>query len=374
MEASLSDVEKAQRVYTTCIDRTIANGTTTASYYATIHVESTNILASLCKTKGQRALIGRVCMDNKEVATDYYYDESLPAAMEATKAVIDHIDFLDPHGHHVAPVLTPRSCVSCTHDFLLQLADLSKNKGHRIQTHLSENVDEIELVHRIWPGSESYTDVYESHGLLTDKTILAHAIHLSPSEQSLIAQRGAKISHCPVSNSALGSGICPVRTLLDAGITVGLGTDISGGYSPSILEIVRQACLVSRLLAQSKEDERLKLSVEEALWLATRGGAEVVGWKNRVGAFESGMQWDAQLIRFDSVPSGTDDTKEASVTGEKHGIPDDHPENVEGEETNVKIFGWENWEDRIAKWVYAGDDRNTRRVWIGGRLVHSKDR
>lgn len=296
-------------------------------------------------------------MDHPNALVDYYRDESLEEGMTATRAVIDHIRSLDPEGDRVAPILTPRSAISCTTEFLSTLGKLSQTESLRIQTHLSENVDEIKVVHEHWPDSLSYTAVYDDHGLLTDRTILAHAIHVTAAERKLISHRGAKVSHCPVSNSALGSGICPVRILLDEGITEGLGTDISGGYSPSMLEAARHACLVSRLLALAKEDDRLKLSVEEALWLATRGGAEVVGWGDRVGAFEVGMQWDAQLIRYDIVPEAKADVPSASEVKESIG--------------NMKVFGWESQEDRIAKWMYCGDDRNTRKVWVGGTLVHA---
>ena len=357
LESSFSSISRAQQVYSSCVSRTLAHGTTTASYYATIHVESTKLLADLCLQKGQRALIGRVCMDHPHALVNYYRDESLEAGTTANRAIIDHIRSLDPEGETIAPILTPRSAISCTTEFLSALGKLTQDESLRIQTHLSENVDEIKVVHEHWPQSSSYTAVYDDHGLLTDRTILAHVIHVTADERKLIQDRGAKVSHCPVSNSALGSGICPVRVLLDEGITVGLGTDISGGYSPSILEAARHACLVSRLLALAKEDDKLKLSVEEVLWLATRGGAEVVGWKDRVGAFEVGMQWDAQLIQYDMVPEAEADD---SSTGK-----------VEESVGNVKVFGWESQEDRVAKWMYCGDDRNTRKVWVGGILVHT---
>lgn len=359
IEASLSDTSKARRVYSSCISRTIAHGTTTAAYYATIHVESTNLLASLCHSRGQRALIGRICMDHPSALVDYYRDESASEALSSTHAVINHVRTLDPTGERLAPILTPRSAVSCTSELMSALGALSHADPHglRIQTHLSENKSEIELVSELWPNSKSYTHVYDDHDLLTERTILAHVVHLTHEERKRVAKRKSKVAHCPVSNSALASGMCPVRTLLDDGITVGLGTDISGGYSPSMLEAVRQACMISQLVGCNTGDERARLSLNESLWLATRGGAEVVGWKDRIGAFETGMQWDAQLIELDDVPDG-------STSGASN--------DVEIGDGNVKIFGWESREDRVAKWVYGGDDRNTQMVWVGGRMIHSR--
>ena len=377
IEASLADVGKAKKVYETCVSSTIAHGTTTASYYATIHVESTKALASICAAKGQRSLIGRVCMDHPSALVDYYRDENTAESKKATMAIIEHTKNLDPSGTHIAPILTPRSAVSCTSEQLHWLQDIANDPDYplRIQTHLSENLSEMDHVKSTWPNHANYTAVYDAHGLLTPRTILAHAIHLDESERQCIAARGAKVSHCPVSNSALGSGMCKVRQLMDSGIIIGLGSDVSGGYSPSILEAARHACLVSRLVAADVEKEhkadgskiiqksetdqsipewdRVKLSVEEALWFATRGGAEVVGWHDRLGAFENGFQFDAQLVTFNHLESD---------------------EGVGQDPGNFQVFGWESWEDRIAKWMYCGDDRNTEKVWVDGRLIHTRSR
>jgi guanine deaminase len=163
------------------------------------------------------------------------------------------------------------------------------------------------------------------------------------------------VAHCPVSNSALASGICPVCALLDDGIKVGLGTDISGGYSASILEAVRQACMISQLNTCITRDEKARLSLNESLYPATRGGAEVLGWKDHIRAFEVSMQWDAQLIQC-------------------NGVPEFEQEDLSSEELrsgNVNLFGRESQEDRVAKWVYGGDDRNTKMLWVGGKLIHA---
>ena len=200
----------------------------------------------------------------------------------------------------------------------------------------------------MFPDHESYTHVYDNHGLLGPKTILAHAVHLSEEEVDLVKKRKSKISHCPASNSAITSGTAKVRNLLEKGIEVGLGTDMSGGYSPSILEAVRQASLVSRHVAMSGDDNA-KLSIEEVLYLGTKGGAKVVGLPDKIGSFGLGMEWDAQLIGLGSVES-----------------------DEKGDTGPVDIFGWESWDERIAKWVYNGDDRNTLAVWVKGRLVHER--
>ncbi|KAB8234227.1 hypothetical protein BDV23DRAFT_147163 [Aspergillus alliaceus] len=394
MEASFGGSQssappRAYMVYNQVVSRTLAHGTTFASYYGTIHVPATNLLATVCQKRGQRALIGRVCMDRKEKCPDYYRDCSAEESVKLTRDVIAHIRSIDPHGILVKAVVTPRFALSCTEKALTNLSRLANDSSPNlfIQTHIAENKQEVKDVESMY--KMKYARVYDKFGLLTPRTILAHGVHLSSSEHKLIHERGAKIAHCPTSNSALTSGICPVRKVLDSGITVGLGTDVSGGYSPSILEVVRQACLVSRLLpaeecrdncdrcqcersndepsesssgentpaessADQCEDRRSRkcynpvLSVEEALYLATRGGAAAVNMANELGGFDIGMSWDAQLIQLGAFsPAG----KYANGKG------------------HIDIFGWEKWEEKIHKWVWNGDDRNVKGVWVAGKMV-----
>lgn len=353
MESSLQSLSRANTVYSNFVSRTLSHGTTTCAYYATIHVPATNLLADICLARGQRALIGRVCM-NSTLSPDYYRDADLATAIADSKASIDYIRSIDPSGTIVQPIVTPRFAPSCTADCLSALGALAKKENAHIQTHISENKSEIQLVKELFPDAQSYTDVYDKHNLLTSKTILAHAVHLSQPERETVKARGAKISHCPASNTALTSGAAPVREFLDMGLTVGLGTDISGGFSPSILEECRQAIWVSRYRAM-QDGDAAKLSTQEALYLATRGGAAVIGMEDRVGGFEVGKEFDAQMVRLGDVIEG----------GDKEGKFEAGP---------VDVFGWESWEDKVNKWVYSGDDRNCVAVWVKGRLVHQTPR
>jgi guanine deaminase len=359
LESSLSSLDLARKVYSRVVARTLANGTTTASYYATIHVPTTNLLADICLARGQRALVGRVCMT--ELSPPYYRDESVAAAVRASRACIDHARRIDATGALVRPIITPRFAPSCSMECMAALAQLQRDTGAWAQTHISENRPEIELVAKLFPQCSHYAGVYDDAGLLTDRMILAHAVHLSEEELRLVKERGAKISHCPASNTALTSGRSPVRDFLERGIDVGLGTDVSGGFSASILEMVRQTVWVSRHVAMDAGD-RYKLSTEEALYLATRGGAKVVGLPDKIGGFDVGMDFDAQLIGFDVQGKGKDEGEE---------IEEELKAFVE-KDSPVDIFGWESWENRVNKWVYNGDDRNTFAVWVKGKLVHAR--
>jgi len=409
LEASLMDRGKARRVYSRCIMRTLANGTTTAAYFATRSVESTNLLADLCLKSGQRAFVGRCCMDQN--SPDYYRDADAVTSLKDTEACVQYCRRVDPERKLVCPIVTPRFVPSCSAELLKGLGDLAKREQLPVQTHISENKAEVDWVKAMF--ASSYADVYDAAGLLHDRTILAHAVHLTDDEMELIRTRGAKISHCPVSNLALSSGCAKVKALMKKGIKVGLGTDMSGGYSPSILEAVRQATLVSRVVALT-DGEDAKLSVNEALYLATKGGADVVGLEGKVGAFEVGMQWDAIMVGIGNVPeeekkilkpepaaknkrarsessegedlemvsSGAAFEGEAlsgidgniGIGGEKTVVDDKTKPLTEGINFGldgpVDIFGFESWEEKVAKWVYNGDDRNTMQVWVGGVEVY----
>ncbi|KAL8678416.1 MAG: hypothetical protein Q9186_005224 [Xanthomendoza sp. 1 TL-2023] len=365
LESRFSSLSHAHRIYTRAVTSTLSHGTTTAAYYATIHPTSTTCLADICLEKGQRAFIGNVCMDSKDTCPDYYRQETAVSSLDNTKTVIAHIRSRDPKGELVQPILTPRFAPSCTKNLLSALGQLaSSDETLPIQTHISENGSEVDLVRRMFPECNSYAHVYDRYRLLTPRTVLAHGIYLSNEEIALIREKGSGISHCPLSNTSIASGICPVRKYLDRGVKVGLGTDVSGGGSCSVLVAAREAAGVSRLLAVREgekgdgegDGERWKLSVGEVFWLATRGGAECLGLEGKVGGFEVGMEWDAQLVRL------------GRVEGEGEG--------EEGEKKDdlglVMCWGGESREEEVAKWMYCGDDRNTRKVWVKGRLVHER--
>jgi guanine deaminase len=288
---------------------------------------------------------------DSHIHPEYYKDASPESALADTKANIAHCFSIDPEQKLISPIITPRFAPSCTEELLSSLGTLVKETNLPIQTHISENTSEVSLVRELFPNHASYSAVYDAHGLLTPRTVLAHAIHLSPEEIALVKSRGASVSHCPTSNSYLGSGICPVRELLDAGITVGLGTDVSGGFSPSVLHSAREAGGVSRLRTAfcppGTETERLKLANAEVLYMATRGGAKCLGQEDKVGAFEVGKEWDAQAVDLGAIvgPEG------------------------QGGRGGVALWGGEGWEERIAKWIFTGDERNTTAVWVSGRLV-----
>lgn len=360
LEAALDEPEVARKVYEAVVRRTLSNGTTTAAYFATIDAESTKLLARICSSRNQRAFIGKVCMD--ENSPDYYR-ETTEGSVESCRSVIRFLDreLRDPK---VLPILTPRFAPSCSRELLQELGQLAHSEGNlHVQTHLSETHDEINWVKSLFPECESYTDVYDRFKLLTERTVLAHCIHLSDEEAHLIKTRGSGVSHCPASNSSLTSGECRVRWLLDQGVKVGLGTDMSGGFTCSMLAAARQAHLVSRHLAMKEQNqklrEHLKLSVPEVLFLATLGGAQTLDMDGKIGSFEVGKQFDAQLIDLESPGSNID-------------VFDwQRPLSHNGHAANKKLPPSIDYEDLVAKWFFNGDDRNVSAVWVAGNRSHA---
>lgn len=350
LESSFKDLAVAMDIYTKCIKRTLRNGTTMAAYYATIHTDATNLLCDLALKYGQRALIGKVCMDQN--SPDHYL-ETIDQSKKSTLEVIEHIRNRDAKGELVQPILTPRFAGSCTQELLEWLGQLRKQDDHYIQTHLSENQNEIKWIEAMFPQFEHYTDIYQKTNLLSSKTMLAHCIHLSNEEMQMIKEHKSNVSHCPTSNSSITSGEARVRWLLDNGINVSLGTDCSGGFTPSILEVCKHAHLVSRHLVMKNGNEKDKLSTAEVLFLGTLGGAQSLQMGHIIGSFEVGKKFDAQLIQLDAPNSNVDTFKFQEPQWGQEPV-----------ETSFHKFN-----DLIDKWLFNGDDRNVLKVWVNGRAV-----
>ena len=350
LESSFKDLEIAENIYTKVVNRTLMNGTTTASYYATIHTNATNLLADLCLKLGQRAFIGKVCMNQN--SPDHYI-ETFDQCKESTLNVINHIKKMNPTGDLINPVITPRFAGSCTDDLLKWLGELRKKGDYHCQTHLSENHKEIEWITNMFPQYKHYTDIYHQNNLLSSKTTLAHCIHLSDEEMNILKLTNSGVSHCPTSNSSITSGEAKIRWLLNNNINVSLGTDCSGGFTPSILEVAKHALLVSRHLVMKSSNDDEKLSSADVLYLATMGGAKVLNIDNNVGCFKRGMKFDCLQINLNSKNSNID--------------------TFEFQNPNWSLNnGIDKFKDLIDKWLFNGDDRNVERVWVNGRCIINK--
>jgi guanine deaminase len=223
---------------------------------------------------------------------DYYREETAESLSE-TAAFVEST--LNLGSSLVTPIITPRFAPTCSGELLSGLGKLAAEKNLPIQSHLSENKDEIEWVKSLFPDRSSYTDVYDHYGLLTPKTVMAHCIHLSDAEIETIKCRGTGVAHCPTSNINLNSGFLNLEALMARGVKVGLGTDVSGGHSPSMLCAARDAITVSKVLHVGGET-KTELDYKGAFFLATLGGSQALGLDKAIGNFQPGKRFDALVV------------------------------------------------------------------------------
>ena len=224
-EKKFADVGYAARVYDKVVRKTLRNGTTTACYFATIHTDSTLVLAEKMDQYGQRGYIGKVNMDDPDYCFDNYCEDTQASLSETRRFVTEMIKRYGDQGL-LTPCITPRFALSCTPEAMSGLADIAKEFGNLpIQTHMSENKNEIKTVLEKFADEAvtEYVQVYENAGLLTEKTILAHCVHSNDVELGIINKHRCGISHCPNSNTSLSSGDMNVKHALDLKVKIGLG-------------------------------------------------------------------------------------------------------------------------------------------------------
>ncbi|XP_052871662.1 guanine deaminase-like, partial [Anopheles cruzii] len=225
LESNYRDANFAGPVYEYVVNTTIANGTTTACYFASIFTETNKILVDEMLKQGQRGFVGKV--SSNRMCPDFYIESDTKASLKANVEFIRYV--LAKKSDLVRPIVTPRFAITCDDVLLRELAQLAREYDLPVQTHVSENLGEVATVKQQFPEAPNYVGVYDATGLLTNRTVLAHGVHLEDAELLVLADRGTSIAHCPSSNTNLGSGFCDVRRLLAARIKVGLGTDVSGG-------------------------------------------------------------------------------------------------------------------------------------------------
>ncbi len=308
LEAAYADPDFARTRYTVLVDDLLASGTTTALYFATVHREASLLLAEICLDKGQRALVGKVAMDDPAACPADYRDASPEAAISETRAFIDAVRAL-PDNDRVLPVVTPRFIPSCTDAALAGLGKLAADCDCHVQTHCSES--DWAHGHVMARYGMSDAEALDRFGLLTRRSVLAHSVFLSDSDMAIVQSRGTGIAHCALSNMYFGNAVFPLRRALDKGLNVGLGTDISGGPSGSMLEACRATVQASRMLedgvdatepASTRGVPQSRVDMLTAFHLATAGGGNALDLP--IGLFRPGYQFDALVIDPDA-PDGT---------------------------------------------------------------------
>jgi guanine deaminase len=264
-----------------------ANGTTTACVYTTVHKDSTDVAFEEAHRSGLRIFMGKVMMDQNSPA---FLQEKTADSLEESEELCRKWHRKD--GGRLNYVFTPRFAPTCSLGLMKEVSKLARKHDAYIQTHLSENRNEIKLVKTLFPNLGNYTEVYESVDLLMPKTIMAHCIYLNNQEISLLRKYSTKVAHCPSSNFFLKSGILDVNRIIDAGVDVGLGSDVGGGPNLSILREMSNTCYMSKANYILSEGKTKSIDSTFAFYLATMGAAKVLGLDQVIGNFSPGKEAD----------------------------------------------------------------------------------
>lgn len=290
-EQHFDDAQHAAEVAEVFISEQVRNGITSSTIFCTIFPESVDAIFEEAARINMRVMAGKVCMDRN--APEGLLDTP-QRAYDESKALIERW-----HGKGRAEyVITPRFAPTSTEAQLDMLGALAREYPDMlIQSHLSENLEEIAWVHTLFPDDDNYTAIYDRFGLLRERAIYGHGVHLSEEELCRFNEAGAAIAHCPTSNFFLGSGYLNVQRAKAASrpVRVGIATDIGGGTSFSILQTLNEAYKAAHLHGTD-------LTAAGAFYLATRGTAEALGLADRIGSIEPGMEADLAVLNLRSTP------------------------------------------------------------------------
>ncbi len=298
-EGRYADISYADRAYGIFVDDLRASVTTRACVFGTVHADATLKLMERIEQSGIRAMVGKVSMDRN--CPEFLAEgTALDVAANLRGWLGRSAKFKT-----VRPILTPRFIPSCTDETMRAISALQKEYGLPVQSHLSENLDEIAWVARLCPDSIDYADAYERFGLFGGDcpTVMAHCVYPSDREIGRYVERGIFVALCPESNANIASGIAPARKLLNAGVRVGLGSDVAGGSSLSMLDALRLSIQASKLYWRIFDQDSRPLTLDEALHAATAGGGAFFG---KVGSFDRDYEFDAVVIGDARFPSPRD--------------------------------------------------------------------
>ena len=286
-ESKYADVHYAERMYRRFIHTQWLFGTMRSVVFATMHTDSTRVLMKLYQEAGMGAMVGKVGMNRNCPDT---LTEEVDAYIAGQEALI--AEFGDDNAL-VRPIITPRFVPSCTPELLKACGELASKYRLPVQSHLSENTSEIAWVAELEKESTSYGDAYNRYGLFGQTpTIMAHCVWTNGGELELMKKNKVMVAHCPTSNFNLSSGLAPVRTFLDEGLPIGLGSDISGGHDLNMFRMLVYAIQVSKMHYQHDKSKAF-LTLPEIFWIATKSAGSFFG---KVGSFEPGYEFDALVI------------------------------------------------------------------------------
>lgn len=288
-EEKYGDLAYAQKAYAIFLDDLLHSATTRACVFGTCHKDATLWLMEQMEAEGLAGYVGKVNMDRNSPAG--LCEESPEASAEATESWILASAGLS----NVRPILTPRFIPTCSDELMERLSALQKQYDLPVQSHLSENLSEIDWVRQLQPEASCYGDAYRMHGLFGGScpTIMAHCVYSGEEEIRMMKEQGVFIAHCPESNTNLASGIAPARKYMELGMQMGLGTDVAAGSSLSMFRAMAMAVQCSKLRWRLVDQSQTPLTATEVFYLATKGGGAFFG---KAGSLEEGYEFDAVVI------------------------------------------------------------------------------
>ena len=282
-EAKFADFAYAEEMAAVFLNELLKNGTTTALVFGTVHAHSADAILQAAEQRGMRLIAGKVLMDSncpREL-------QDTPASGYAeSKALIERW-----HGKgRLGYAITPRFALTSSEEQLIAAGRLAAEYPDVwVHTHLAENKTEVEEISKLFPHSRSYLDVYDKAGLLRERSVFAHCLHMDDHDRDCLSKKGGAAAFCPTSNLFLGSGLFDLHAMRAANVRVGLGSDVGGGTSLSLLRTASEAYKVLHLQHQA-------LPVARALYLATLGAAEALYLDDRIGNFEAGKEADFVVL------------------------------------------------------------------------------
>jgi len=303
-ERRFADRAHASEVARFFVDELLRNGTTTAMTFATVHKASVDAIFEAADARGMRMLAGKVLMDRN--APDFLCDTA-ESGYEESKELIERW-----HGRNrLSYAVTPRFAPTST-ERQLELAGrlLDEHPGVFLQSHVAENKGEVDWVAELYPWSRSYLDVYDRYGLLRERAVYAHCIHLDDTDRARMAATGTAMSFCATSNLFLGSGLFDANAAHSHGVRVGIGTDVGGGTSFSMLRTLDESYKVLQLAGQ-------QLSPQRAFYLATLGGAASLRLEDVIGNFAPGKEADFVVLDPAATPLMARRMAHATTLGER---------------------------------------------------------
>ena len=295
-ESKYKDLDYAKKNYEIFVNDLAKTGTTRAAIFATLHSDSTLLLMDLLEKKKIVAYVGKVAMDRN--SPDYYIEKD---GEKETNYFLE--ECMKRNYEFVKPIITPRFTPSVSDSYMENLGKLAKKYNLPAQSHLSENLKEIEWVKNLRKNDSFYGESYDKNGLFGNeiKTIMAHCVHCPKEESELIKKNGVYIAHCPTSNSNLTSGICPAAKYLREGYNIGLGTDVAGGHTLDLFEVMRHTIEMSKMRFRYIDCEEKALTLSEIVYMATNKGGSFFG---KVGTFEENYEFDAIVLDESMIKNG----------------------------------------------------------------------